>query len=96
MSGESNRRPSESARRQLGTRPLLGPPDQGPPSVSHLPCAKRIELWLELVATAEAFQLASLRDKVGPNGDVEAPFRDWLERQAEEHERRQIHFLEER
>jgi hypothetical protein len=66
---------------------LIPPPDLAPPSVKHLPLAKRIELWGELVDESEALVLAGLRAKIGPDGDLQAAYRDWYARRMEEHDR---------
>ena len=73
---------------------LIPPPDLAPPSVKHLPLAKRIELWADLVDTSEAFLLAGLRGRIGPEGDLQAAYREWYARRMEDHERAQIRFLE--
>jgi hypothetical protein len=73
---------------------LIPPPDLAPPSVKHLPLAKRIELWANLVDSCEAFLLAGLRSRIGAEGDLQAAYRDWYARSMEEHDRAQIQFLE--
>jgi hypothetical protein len=73
---------------------LIPPPELAPPSVKHLPFAKRIELWANLVDGCEAFLLAGLRSRIGPNGDLQAAYREWYARRMEEHEQAQIQFLE--
>lgn len=56
---------------------LIPSPDLAPPSVKHLPLEKRIELWAELVDSCESFLLAGLRSRIGPQGDLQAAYRDW-------------------
>jgi hypothetical protein len=73
---------------------LIPPPELAPPSVKHLPFAKRIELWANLVDGCEAFLLAGLRSRIGPSGDLRAAYREWYARRMEEHDRAQIQFLE--
>jgi hypothetical protein len=73
---------------------LIPPPEFAPPSVKHLPLEKRIELWASLVDACEAFLISGLKDRVGPEGDWQAAYRDWYERRAQDHERAQIQFLE--
>jgi hypothetical protein len=73
---------------------LIPPPDLAPPSVKHLPFAKRIELWADLVDSSEAFLLAGLRSRIGPDGDLQAAYRDWYARYLEDRRRAQIQFLE--
>lgn len=48
---------------------LIPPPELAPPSVKHLPLAKRIELWVELNDICDAFVIAGLKARVGPEGD---------------------------
>jgi len=69
---------------------LIPSPDVAPPSVKHLPLARRIELWAELVDESESLLLAGLRAKIGPAGDLEAAYRDWYARYMEDHDRMQI------
>jgi hypothetical protein len=73
---------------------LISPPDLAAPSVKHLPFAKRIELWANLVDSCEALLLAGLRSRIGPNGDLQAAYRDWYTRHMEDHDKAQIQFLE--
>jgi hypothetical protein len=73
---------------------LIPPPDLAPPSIKHLPLEKRIELWAELVDENEALVLAGLRAKIGPDGDLQAAYREWYARHMEEHDRMQTAFAE--
>jgi hypothetical protein len=65
-----------------------------PPSVKHLPLEKRIELWAQLVDENEALVLSGLRAKIGPDGDIEAAYRQWYARQMEEHDQALFAMLE--
>jgi len=71
---------------------LIPPPELAPPSIKHLPLEKRMQLWYELIDESEAFLLAGLRAKVGPDGDLPAAYREWYARHMEEHDRAQIAF----
>ncbi len=73
---------------------LIPPPELAPPSIKHLPLAKRIQLWAELVDDNDALVRASLRAKIGPTGDLQEAYRQWYTRHMEEHDRNQIAFLE--
>lgn len=73
---------------------LIPPPELAPPSIKHLPLAKRIELWEQLVDENEALVLAGLRAKIGPEGDLQQAYREWYARQMEEHDRVLIAMLE--
>jgi hypothetical protein len=66
---------------------LIPPPELAPPSVKHLPLAKRIEIWAQLVDETDALVRAGLRAKIGPEGDLEQAYREWYARRMEEHER---------
>ncbi len=66
---------------------LIPPPELAPPSVKHLPLAKRIEIWAQLVDENDALVRAGLRATIGPEGDFEAAYRAWYARRMEEHER---------
>ena len=73
---------------------LIPPVDLAPQSVKHLSLKKRIELWIDLVEECDAFLLAGLQSRVGPNGDLRAAYRSWCDQHAQDHEKRQIQFLE--
>jgi hypothetical protein len=73
---------------------LIPPPELAPPSLSHLPVAKKIELWFQLLDESDALVLTGLRAKIGPNGDLQAAYREWYLRHMEEHDRALISLLE--
>jgi hypothetical protein len=73
---------------------LIPPPELAPPSVKHLPLAKRIELWIQLVDESDALVMAGLRAKIGPDGDLRAAFREWHARHMEKHDRMQVALAE--
>ena len=68
---------------------LIPPPELAPPSVKHLPLEKRIELWDQLLDESEALIRAGLRVKIGPNGDLEAAYREWHLHRMDDHDRMQ-------
>jgi len=72
---------------------LIPPPDLAPPSVKHLPLARRIGLWAELVDACDVFLRSGLRSRVGADGDWHSAYRAWCERRMADHERGQIQFL---
>ncbi|MDP6356915.1 MAG: hypothetical protein QF473_17520 [Planctomycetota bacterium] len=49
--------------------------------------AERIQMWCELMDFTESVLRAGLRRKVGPDGDVEAAFREWYQREMEQRDR---------
>jgi hypothetical protein len=73
---------------------LIPTPEIAPPSVRHLPFEKRIALWAELVDACDALAQTGLRNRIGPEGDLHAAYREWYRRCAEDHEKAQIQFLE--
>ena len=73
---------------------LLPPSDLAPPSVKHLPIEKRLELWTELMDENEALLLAGLRAKIGPDGDLNAAYRQSYVRHMEDHDRMQVALAE--
>ena len=66
---------------------LIPLPEHAPPSVKHLPLAKRIDLWLELVDENESLLLSGLRAKIGPTGDLKLAYREWYARRMVDHDR---------
>jgi hypothetical protein len=68
---------------------LIPPPELAPPSVKHLPLAKRIELWEDSVNENEVFLRAGLRAKLGRDSDLDAAYRQWYARRMDEHDRMQ-------
>jgi hypothetical protein len=52
-------------------------------------------LWVDLMNASEQFLLAGLRRKIGPDGDLKAAYREWVERWGEEHDRTMFHMLAE-
>jgi len=73
---------------------LIPPPELAPPSVKHLPLAKRIELFYELLDESDALLKAGLKAKIGPEGDLQAAYRAWYARHMDEHDRKVIAMLE--
>ena len=55
---------------------------------------ERIGVWIAWMKSVERFLLAGLRRKVGPDGDLDAAFREWYEREMEEHDRATIQMIE--
>jgi len=66
---------------------LVPRPEFAPSSVKHLPLAKRIELWPDLVDSCEALSIAGLRAKIGPEGDLNQAYREWYARRMLKHDR---------
>jgi hypothetical protein len=59
-------------------------PQQQTPASS--PSADRIARWLDLMRTTDKLLLAGLRRKVGPDGDLQAAYRQWYADHMREHD----------
>jgi hypothetical protein len=66
---------------------LIPPPELAPPSVKHLPLAKRIDLWLELVDENESLLRSGLRARIGRDGNLPLAYREWYARRMADHDR---------
>jgi hypothetical protein len=42
--------------------------------------------WMDMLRTGEKLLRAGLRRELGPEGDVDAAYRDWYRRQMDEHD----------
>jgi hypothetical protein len=74
---------------------LIPPAGLEPTMPSGLTVQQRISLWADLVDATEELVKMGLRNKLGPNGDVDQAFREWYERQCAEHDRVVIHMMQE-
>jgi hypothetical protein len=74
---------------------LIPPPELAPTVPTGLTPEQRIMLWVDLMNASEQFLLAGLRHKIGPDGDLPAAYREWVERWGEEHDQTMFHMLEE-
>lgn len=63
---------------------LIPPPEFAPPSIGHLSVQERIALWARMVDDGDRLVQAALRREIGPDGDLAAAFRAWLERRSDE------------
>ena len=63
---------------------LIPPPELAPPSIGHLSVPERIALWVRMVDDGDRLIQAALRREIGPDGDLVAAFRAWLERRSDE------------
>ena len=66
---------------------LIPPPELAPPSIRHLPAEEKIAIWAQMVDEGDQLVMLSLQDRVGPNGDPQAAFLEWLDRRTAEHDR---------
>jgi hypothetical protein len=63
---------------------LIPPPELAPPSIGHLSPEERILLYARMVDEGDALVAAALRREIGPEGDLAAAVRAWLDRRADE------------
>lgn len=54
------------------------PVDRLAPLPSPEVMAERFRIWKDLMDTCELLLLAGLRHKIGPDGDLDAAYRDWI------------------
>jgi len=74
---------------------LIPPPGLEPTMPAGLSVQQRIALWADLVDATEELVKVGLRNKLGPNGDVEKAFKEWYERECEEHDQVVMHMMRE-
>jgi hypothetical protein len=70
------------------------PDDLSPIIPDHVSVEQRIALWVDLMNAGEQFLLAGLRREIGPDGDLEAAYRQRYAEQREEHDRAVLHMME--
>jgi hypothetical protein len=63
---------------------LIPPPELAPPGIGHLSVAERITLWAQMVDEGDELVLAALRRELGPDADLTAAFKQWLDRRSDE------------
>lgn len=64
------------------------------PSTKTTP-EQRVMLWADLVDACEQFLLMGLRRKVKSEKELQTAYRQWYQREREEHDRTVVHMLEE-
>ena len=67
--------------------PLVAPLAQQPNPGDRLTAGQRVALWADLWDASEEMLLTGLRRELGPDGDLITAYRDWCEKQKEEHDR---------
>lgn len=55
----------------------------GTPRAKPEPSVEGVLTWMDLMETCEQLVLAGLRHSIGPDGDLDAAYRDWNARQVE-------------
>jgi hypothetical protein len=66
---------------------LIPPPELAPPSLRDWSDEEKVALWAQMVENGDQLVMAGLRDRVGPDGDPQAAFLEWLDRRTAEHDR---------
>jgi hypothetical protein len=72
---------------------LIPPPELAPPSIRDLPDEEKIAIWATMVDEGDQLVLLGFRDRVGPNGDPQAAFLEWLDRRTAEHDRATVQMI---
>ena len=67
---------------------LLPPPEFAPSDLGEMPVERRVAVWLDMLNTGYKLVLAGLRHEIGPDGDLQAAYREWYAGQMEEHDRK--------
>ncbi len=66
---------------------LIPPPELAPPSIRDMPDEEKVALWALMVEEGDAIIMANMRERVGPDGDPEKAFLEWLDRRTAEHDK---------
>ena len=77
------------------TGQLIPPPELAPPIPEDATPEQCIAMWVDLMNTCEQFLLAGLRREVGPDGDLQAAYRQWYAGQMEEHHQTVLRMMHE-
>jgi hypothetical protein len=70
-------------------------PDLSPPAPEALTPGERVLLWVDHMRSCEKLLLAGLRLEIGPDGDLQAAYREWYENRMRQHDAELIHLLQE-
>jgi hypothetical protein len=73
---------------------LIPPPELTPLESHDVPDEQRLEQWRAVMYMAEQFLLAGMRERIGEEGDLMQAYREWYDRQMQEHDKVQIRALE--
>jgi hypothetical protein len=55
------------------------------------PNPQAFAIWVDLMKATDAFLLAGLRRKIGPEGDLQEAYRQWYARHMQEHDQMLLH-----
>jgi len=74
---------------------LIPPAELAPPVPEGATPEQCIAMWVDLMNACEQFLLAGLRREIGPEGDLQAAYRQWYAAEMEEHDRTILLMMEE-
>lgn len=73
---------------------LIPPPELAPSPRQNATPQERVRMWCDLMNTCEHLHLAGLRQKVGPTGDVQLAYRQWQDRQLQQHDEEMLGMMQ--
>lgn len=65
---------------------LIPPPELAPPVPERATPQQCVRLWADLMTACDEMLKSTLRREAGPNGDIRPLYRQWYERQMEDHD----------
>jgi hypothetical protein len=71
------------------------PADLAPTLLQDATPGQCVRAWIDVMRTCDQFLLAGLRQEIGPEGDLGAAYRQWYEKEMEEHDKMLLHMMEE-
>ena len=74
---------------------LIPPPELAPTVADEVTPEQGIRMWVDLMNACEQFLLGGLRREIGPDGDLQAAYRQWYAEHMEDHDRAMFRMLEE-
>jgi hypothetical protein len=74
---------------------LIPPPELAPAIPNDATPEQCVALWVDLMNACEQFLLAGLRREIGPEGDLQAAYRQWYAEQMEQHHQTVLRMMRE-
>jgi hypothetical protein len=74
---------------------LIPPPELGAPIHENASPQQCLRAWVDLMNACDVFLRAGLQRDAGPGGDIRPLYRQWYEREMEDHDRMIEHMLTE-
>ena len=74
---------------------FLPPPERASTLSPDVTPQQSVAIWADLMDLCEEFLLATLREEVGPEGDLREAYRRWYEARMEDHHQHIAHMLAE-